>query len=250
MTMLRRNRIITVADAIRGEAAYLHALCRVVEVHLARHIRQLKEIYRDRNLPDQDEMVRIFDTNRKQWHKVELLSSRQIRLLLNPGQCLTQTKLMNRSETQATTLYNKIAKLRNIANKTKILRLLHGDVYCGARLYRFGLSDNDRCIRCFEGETIKHLLLECPYTKEVWSRLGLPHESASDLLNCQTTQADLEILTEFISAIVFRKKVLPPEVLIRSTMCRFRDGLSRRYKTRMLATEIVNRYEITGQWFT
>jgi len=50
-------------------------------------------------------------------------------------------------------------------------RLLHGDVYFAERLYRFGLSESDRCKRCFEKETIMHLCVDCPYTRSIFSLL-------------------------------------------------------------------------------
>jgi hypothetical protein len=128
--------------------------------------------------------------------------------------------------------------------------MLHGDVYCGSRLYRFGLSNTDRCIRCFDCETIRHLLLECPYTIEVWSRLGMAPNDVSDILKNSVTIGELEILAELISALVFRKQVLPPEVLIRTTIYKFRNGLSKQSKTLALATAMVDRYELLGQWFT
>jgi len=128
--------------------------------------------------------------------------------------------------------------------------MIHGDVYCGSRLLRFGLSTTDRCIRCFDCETIKHLLIECPYTKEVWLRLGLAPITANCVLNENLTTSELEIMAELISSLVFRKQVLPPEVLIRTTIYKFKNGLSKQVKTQALANTMVDRYELIGQWFT
>jgi hypothetical protein len=64
-----------------------------------------------------------------------------------------------------------------------MLRLIHGDVYCGSRLKKFKLSDTDRCHRCFAEETIAHLLLECPYTKEVWQKLGINPTSLENIVS-------------------------------------------------------------------
>jgi hypothetical protein len=228
----------------------LNLLCRVAERNLVRHLRQLKEIYRDIDLPDLNQPLMLHDKTGNRWQRVELMSSREIRTAIGTENRITTTKTMNMTQRQATTLYNKIAKLRNVANKTKLLRLLHGDVYCGSRLYRFGLSDTDRCIRCFECETIRHLLLDCPYTKEVWSRLGIIADTPGDILTDSITSGELEIIAEVINALVFRKQVLPPEVLIRSTIYKFKDGLSKQSRTQALAANMVDRYEVVGQWFT
>jgi hypothetical protein len=250
MLMLRRQRAFTVADVIRGDRNMLNLLSRVAERNLVRHLGQLKEIYRDAELPDHAQAIMIHNNIGKQWHRVEQMSSRQIRSITNMEVCITNTKLVNMDPQQAALLYRKIARLRSIANRTKLLRLLHGDVYCGSRLYRFGLSTNDRCIRCFGCETINHLLLECPYSKEVWSRIGITANGIGDILKENIKLGELEILAELISALVFRKQVLPPDMLIRTTIYKFKDGLSRQNKTIALATDMVDRYELTGQWFT
>jgi hypothetical protein len=171
-------------------------------------------------------------------------------MLLWDNRYITDTKLLQLTEESAPLLYNKISKLKSVQNKTKLLRLLHGDVYCGARLYRFGLLDSDRCIRCFDEETVSHLLYQCPYSKEVWGRLGLFPNRASDLIHEYVTKVDLEIKAELINNLVFRKKVLPPEALIKSVINSFRQGLSQSKGVREYATTMIERFEITGQWFT
>ena len=65
----------------------------------------------------------------------------------------------------------KINKLRCVRAKSLALRLLHGDIYTGTRLRRFGMSDTDECIRCKQPENLEHLLKDCWYSRNVWSRL-------------------------------------------------------------------------------
>jgi hypothetical protein len=60
----------------------------------------------------------------------------------------------------------------------------------------------------------------------------------------------VEIRAEIISQLVFRKKVLPPEVLVRGTMSSFSKGLSKSKGLKEYAKLIIERYEQTGQWFT
>jgi hypothetical protein len=132
----------------------------------------------------------------------------------------------------------------------KILRLIHGDVYCGARLFRFGLIDSDRCIRCFAEETREHLQHGCPYSGEVWGRLGLFPRQTADILQAHISSMELEFRAELISNLVFCKKVLPPEVLIRTVVNRFKMGLSQSKGMREYATTLVERHELTGKWFT
>jgi hypothetical protein len=178
-----------------------------------------------------------------------LISSRQSRLLLYEEGLIHETKLLRQTEEGATRLYNKINKLRSVPNRSKILRLLHGDVYCNERLFRFGLAENGLCGRCFGTETIWHLLVDCPYAVEVWGRLGLILNGVADVINDDLSLSELEVRAELISMLVFRRKVLPPEVLIRSVLTLFQKGVSGRVKTREYAQHRVEMYEITGQWF-
>jgi len=190
----------------------------------------------------------IYDTKGNRWLRVTSLTSKRIRELTNNEKCITRTKLMNLDENQANRLYGKLAKLRSIPNRTKMYRLLWGDVYCGSRAYRFGLTETDRCIRCFGEETIRHLLLECPYTKEVWRLMGVNSNSPEGVLNGDMNSGELEIRAELLAAQVFRKKVIPPEILISTTVGSFARGLSRNKPTKGTAEAMLVRYQLTNVW--
>jgi hypothetical protein len=250
MASLRLAGIRVVSDLWNGNINYMDTLCRVAEPALVRTLRTLRRIYGAGVLPEIDRNIYLYSEPLARWNRVELMSSRQIRLTLTNEICLTETKLIRLQADTAAVLYKKIAKLRNTANKAKLLRLIHGDVYCAARTYRFGLTDSDRCIRCFGEETIKHLLLECPYTQEVWGRLGIFPTNVAQVLDSQLTVSELEVRAELIGALVFRKKVLPPEVLIYTVFKSFQNGLSRNTRTTNYAADMVDRYEITRQWYT
>ena len=63
---------------------------------------------------------------------------------------------------------------------------MHGDIYSGTRLKKFGMSETDRCPRCSEPESIKHQLLDCAYVKKLWDLLtrltSIPIRSINDIL--------------------------------------------------------------------
>jgi hypothetical protein len=250
MATLRRHRINLVIDALVRQGEDLDLLCRIADPALVRILRVMGRTYRGAAIPEPETGTYLYDEQKMMWARVELLTSKQIRETIKKEKCILTTKMMMLTAHSAASLYGKIAKLKNIQNKTKILRLLHGDVYCGSRAYRFGITESDRCIRCFEEETITHLLYECPYTSEVWGRLGVFPNRISDLLHSGVTQCELEVKAELISALVFRKKVLPPEVLISSVMSSYKNGLSNDIKTIAYAKDMVDRHELTGQWFT
>jgi hypothetical protein len=47
-------------------------------------------------------------------------------------------------------------------------RLLHGDIFCKERMFRFKMSESPACERCGEIETIKHQFYECHSALSSW----------------------------------------------------------------------------------
>ena len=114
------------------------------------------------------------------------LTSKQIRLSLTSPQPAIPKMIENPNPDLLLTLGHNIKKLTNSRIKTILLRSIHGDIYCGTRLKKFGLSDSDQCPRCLEPETIKHQLLECKYVKKLWDLLAkitsIPVSNLNDVL--------------------------------------------------------------------
>jgi hypothetical protein len=168
----------------------------------------------------------IYNGNSKAWKLVEVLSSKSIRELAKQETCITSPKLFTISVEAAMGMYTKISKIRNIPNRTKILRLLHGDVYCGVRMKRWKMIEDDTCHRCFQLETINHLLLECPYSVAVWDIMGIPCGRATEILHGELTTHEFETRADIISSLVFRKRTLDPRVLVHTTLAKYSRGLS------------------------
>jgi hypothetical protein len=57
----------------------------------------------------------------------------------------------------------KNAKLRNI-----YFRLIHNDFFTHSRMKKYKMTTTDKCPRCEQVETTKHLLWECNQTKRIW----------------------------------------------------------------------------------
>jgi hypothetical protein len=146
-------------------------------------------------------------------------------------------------------LYYKIAKIRNVPNRTKVLRLIHGDVYCGVRRKKFKMTDNDTCGRCFQPETIQHLLLDCPYSRQVWALLGVSPGAPLDILDCRISQAELEIRADIISALAFRQQNLQPEVLIHTTMAKYSKGICVNPAVTGMAHAKILKHAVTRRWY-
>jgi len=164
------------------------------------------------------------------------------------AELITNTKLSALMPDEATTFYKNINKLQSTQNKTKMLRLIHRDLYCSTRLKKFKLSEIDTCIRCFEKETIKHLLLECPCTQEIWRALGVDFTQANNAISTQISREELEIHADLLSSIVFRKGTLPPNTLIELTHLKYSKGICKNSKVKELAKTKLENHNATGRW--
>ena len=114
-----------------------------------------------------------------------------------------------------------------LKNKTIILRAIHGDIYCGTRLKKFGMTETDLCPRCNIPETISHQLTDCLYVRKIWDILtkitgikikslnqALGHDPMHDKI---TLTIHAEIIRQFMS---IERPTLEPIKLVRSTVKR------------------------------
>ncbi len=192
----------------------------------------------------------LYITGSKKWQHIGMLTSRVIRAMIYPNKLITNTKLANLEEADAVQIYSKIKKLRNVPLRTKMLRLLNGDVYCGSRLVKFNMSDCDRCIRCFQEETIKHLLQECPFSTEVWDRLQIDQPSAhiTNIIKPNCSDTEFEVIANVIEQLVFKKTQTTPNAMIRTTVEKLANGLNKDLKITRRAKHIIDNYGMTNQW--
>ena len=119
---------------------------------------------------------------------------------------VTPKLLNNINIKDQTSLGYKISKMSNVKLKSILLRMLHGDIYSGDRLKRFGMIEDDKCIRCGQIETRIHLKHECNYVKSLWAKLGqitnIPYTSINTILGVHDLH---DVLTLAIHSDVIRR---------------------------------------------
>jgi hypothetical protein len=197
-----------------------------------------------------NEPIPIAPTERKikdpsgSWVNESGISSKKLRDIIFSKK-LCNPKIVLLSDDQKRHYFNELSKVVNVANKSRMLRLLYGDVYCRERLVRFNMSDNDTCRRCFQKETIIHLLSECPYTTAVYSLVGIDATDIQEILGVNLGKSALEIRCDILSYLVFRQNVMPPDILVKITLEKIAKGLAQR----MGAQKQAKRYlrEIFGE---
>jgi retron-type reverse transcriptase len=216
--------IFNLADAITGPPSWVRKLSMISHKCLNIAIRIIDTLYRGSQLPDQRAHDKLRDVQGR-WLDVSELSSKKLRELIGKPKQLCTPKILELEDDLLRNYYMQISKLTSITNKSMILRLLQKDVYCGARLVRFGLEESDRCRRCFEEETINHLLLDCPYSREVLSLLGITDFDIEEILGITLNKHHLEIRCDVIAYLVFKQQILPPKVIVKTTLEKFAKGL-------------------------
>jgi len=190
-----------------------------------------------------------YDNYQVRWKNLAICTSADIRNQLYKRELIVLTKTCQFENDTAIRVYKKIKRIGSIPLRTKVLRLIHGDVYCGTRLVKFGLANDDTCIRCFCTETIMHLLTECPYSVSVWTTLGVNPMTINNILDPLLSEPEFEIRCAIIEMLVFRKIQMPPHKLIEVIFKRYAGGLSKRRQLSEYAKTKTRLHEFTGQWY-
>jgi hypothetical protein len=235
-------------DAVEVDKMDLLTICKPELINLLRELFQLDHL--DHNIAEINQLRNhiLYDSVGYKWVNPATLTSRQTRNLCYKPAIILNTKSGHLDPTEAVALYNKIGKISSIALRTKMLRLVHGDVFCGTKLVRSGLSDIDTCIRCFDTETTNHLLLHCPYSQAVWRVLGVNTTSFHSILDTTITEQEFEFRCAIVDLLVFRKAQIPPNVVIENTVNSYAKGLSKKKKVTDFAITMNVSRQQRGTW--
>jgi hypothetical protein len=104
---------------------------------------------------------------------IEIITAKEIQMLLKTALGRIETAnfenrlgIENFDSTNITTFrqHCKNAKLRNI-----YFRLIHNDFFTHSRMKRYKMTPSDKCPRCNQIKTTKHLLWECEHSEKIWN---------------------------------------------------------------------------------
>jgi len=135
--ILRLRRIKTIGEVINLNNDSKNILLQILKPELRLILEIIDNIYTGMPIPDKNNYHTILDMKKDRWLRCSALTSKQIRLLIREAELITDTKLIIFTPDEAAALYKNINRLRSTQNKIKMLRLIHGDVYCGERLKKF-----------------------------------------------------------------------------------------------------------------
>ena len=156
---------------------------------------------------------------------VKEVSSRDIRLSIANPPIPTYKLLNDHHPDKIKALGKKLIRVTNTKLKTILLRSIHGDIYSGTRLKKFGMTEWDKCPRCDKPETIEHQLLNCHYCKSLWAAVskltGIPIDNMDRLLGLEDTHdtVTITIHSEIIRKLLaIERPICNPIELLRSTL--------------------------------
>jgi hypothetical protein len=225
LRQLHRRGIKTLYDTLDNRQN-LSLLLKISDKRLTNAIAILGRVYS--NVPPP---INVPGTSQKlrdklgRWVDDTAVTSKAIREMFG-DQKVGSPKIIMMSDAERDYYFRKLNKIVNVQNKSRMLRLLYGDVYCAERTFRFGLGESDKCRRCFGIETIYHLLLECPYTRSVYNIIGINSSCIFDVLGVDLSKNELEIRADLLGHLIFRYRMMPPEILVQTTLERHARGIS------------------------
>jgi len=208
LTLLKGKRANTLAEIIQKKDSNLNKfLLRILLPDLKNSIETLLETYEDRNIPEKEGRS-ILPIGFK-YKDAAQTSTKQFRKLINTSECITEFKFCGLIETETwTTHQQKFKRLSSVKHKNTLLRVIHGDVFSKARLHKTGFINDDKCERCGNIETTKHLLMDCEYTNKLWTHI-------SSRLNPDVVTIDEQFIAGFQKDITTAQLTLHAEILTR-----------------------------------
>ena len=127
----------------------------------------------------------------------------------------------------AQSLGRKIKSITNTKLKSILLRIISGDIYCGTRLKKFGMTDNDNCPRCDAKETIEHMIFECSYVQDIWKliseTIGVKLDNIGKILGLHEyhDKTTLTIIAEILRQLLaIERPVIKPYDIVSNTLKR------------------------------
>ncbi len=223
MNYLIRMSAFTLAEIVRNQGRPLTVLQRIAQKDLLPAIMIIARLYKDTPALPEEHQDRIRNEHDR-WVEASSLTSRHIREILFKRD-YANPKIVLLDDYDKVSFFHNLSKITNVCNKSRMLRLLYGDVCCAERLVRFGLSDTDRCKRCFDKETILHLLVDCPYTRQIYDLMEINGNDIQEVLGVGLNKFKLEIRCDLLNYLVFKQHTMPPEVLVRTILEKFKNGL-------------------------
>jgi hypothetical protein len=105
--------------------------------------------------------------------KIEDVTTKELQTILKKILKKTKSqdfkKKLKIDEFEETNVMNFRKTCRNSKLRNIYFRLINNDFFTRERMYKYKMIENDKCTRCGQVESVKHLLYECEHSKSIWN---------------------------------------------------------------------------------
>jgi hypothetical protein len=135
------------------------------------------------------------------WTPIEIITTKELQLILkNALKKITKVDFQQKLNIENDVI--DIIQLRNDCKNAKLrniyFRLIHNDFFTYERMFKYKMTDTEKCPRCDSTENTKHLLWECPESRKIW-----------EVYNEMLSSVNLPNLKINQYADIYRTEVLP-----------------------------------------
>jgi hypothetical protein len=130
----------------------------------------------DDNVNEVYNIIHEVKINNDKWIKLEDMSVKLMQPILKSE--LNKISKLDVKHKIGIEVYDddNILRLRQQCKNTKMrsiyYRLINNDFFTHVRMFRFKMTNDDKCPRCLQIETMKHMLWECRESANIWSLLN------------------------------------------------------------------------------
>ncbi len=118
--------------------------------------------------------------------------------------------------------FAQIKRLPSTKHKNTLLRVWNGDCLCNSRLVHFGLVNTNKCPRCDEIDSPKHMLTDCMHARRVWDILmrkipkGASYTILQYAIGINDSKSILMLRAEILKYLMHYRELDPEEVIFKS----------------------------------
>ena len=145
---------------------------RLVIVNFPMEMIEIASSYNEDENEDSNELTHILEKDGT-WKELKDITTKEIQKLLKAA--MNKTTNQNHDAKLGIVNFDKnnIIKFRHHCKNVKLrqiqFRLLSKDFFTMEKMFKYKMVATDKCQRCNEKETYKHLLWDCEETKKIWT---------------------------------------------------------------------------------
>jgi hypothetical protein len=175
LNKLSKNGITSLAELTQ---AYEHEqeanLVKSMKIILSAFPKKLTEIAKNynENLNNDSEEMKYIQITPSSRMSIETITTKQFQITLKKA--LNKVEEVNFIEKLGVSDFVKtdILKFRQLCKNSKLrniyFRLINRDFFTHSRMFKYNMTNTDKCPRCGLTESINHLIWECSHVRTIW----------------------------------------------------------------------------------